>query len=244
MSAGRTRAILLDLDDTLLTNNMDSFVPRYLSLLSKYAAAHLEPSLLIQHLLAATDAMARNTDPTVTNEDAFWAEFSRLTGFDYHEMTPFFTRFYQTRFDEIQSLTRSRPEARPIVEWAFQHGYAVVIATNPMFPRVAVDRRLAWAGIDDFDYDLVTSYEIMHFTKPHPNYYREILERLNCPPAEALMVGDDWERDILPARQVSIQTYWITPDEAAAPNPSVPTLRGTLAEFWAHCQARLPTWEC
>jgi HAD superfamily hydrolase (TIGR01549 family) len=237
------RAILFDLDDTLLINNMDSFLPHYLTLLSTYAADYYDPRLLIQHLLVATQAMAKNTDPRVTNEEAFWAEFSRLTGLDYAEMTPFFTRFYQTRFNEIQSLTQPRPEARPVVEWAFQQGYAVVIATNPMFPRIAVDRRLAWAGIDDFDYDLVTSYEIMHATKPHPSYFQEILDRLDCSPERALMVGDDWERDILPARQVGIDTFWIAPAEARVPDPGVSTLRGTLADFWAGCQAGLLAWE-
>jgi HAD superfamily hydrolase (TIGR01549 family) len=243
MNSNTTRAILFDLDDTLLTNNMDSFLPRYLTLLSAYAAEYYDPGLLIQHLLAATQAMAENTDPAVTNEEAFWTEFSRLTGFDHAEMTPFFTRFYQTRFNEIQSLTQPRSEARPVVEWAFRQGYAVVIATNPMFPRVAVDRRLAWGGIDDFDYDLVTSYENMHSTKPHPSYFREILDRLDCSPAGALMVGDDWERDILPARQVGIDTFWIAPAEAEAPDPAIPTMRGTLADFWSRCQAGPLAWE-
>lgn len=243
MNVGRTRALLFDLDDTLLTNNMDSFVPRYLTLLSTYAAAYHEPSLLIQHLLAATRAMAEIIDPDVSNEQAFWDEFSLLTGFDREEMSPFFTRFYQTSFDEIQSLTEPRPEARPLLEWAIYEGYWVVIATNPVFPRVAVDRRLAWAGIADLDYDLVTSYEIMHSTKPHVSYYREILQRLDCSPDEALMVGDDWERDILPARHVGIETYWIAPKGANSPNPSVPTRQGTLADFWAGCRAGSLVWD-
>jgi HAD superfamily hydrolase (TIGR01549 family) len=243
MNTSPRRAILFDLDDTLLSNDMDSFLPRYLALLSAYAADYYDPRLLIEHLLAATQAMVDNTDAAVTNEEAFWTAFSRLTGFDYVEMTPFFTRFYQTRFNEIQGLTQPRPEARPVVEWAFGQGYAVVIATNPMFPRVAVDRRLAWAGIDDFDYDLVTSYEIMHSTKPHPSYFREILDRLDCSPAGALMVGDDWERDILPARQVGIDTFWIAPPEAGVPDPHIPTMRGTLADFWAYCRRGSLVWE-
>lgn len=243
MTAPTTRAILFDLDDTLLANNMDSFVPHYLGLLSRYAAGHYDPQLLIRHLLVATQAMVDNTDATVTNEEAFWTEFSRLTGFDPAEMTPFFAQFYRTRFNEVRSLTQPRPEARPVVEWAFRQGYAVVIATNPVFPRIAVDRRLAWAGIDDFDYSLVTSYEIMHATKPHPGYFLEILKYVDCSPAAALMVGDDWERDILPARQVGIDTFWIAPPEARMPDPAVPTMRGTLADFWAHCQAGSLPWE-
>lgn len=231
------RAILFDLDDTLLTNNMDNFLPRYLKLISAYAAGLYDPAQLVQHLLAATQVMVDNADPAVSNEQAFWDEFSQLTHFDRDEMIPFFTHFYQAHFDDIQTATERRPEARPLVEWAFRQGYAVVIATNPMFPRIAIERRLAWAGIDDYDYDLVTSYEVMHFTKPNPGYYQEILSRLDCPPAEALMVGDDWERDIIPASGLGIKTFWIAPAEASMPDPELAAAHGTLADFWARCQA-------
>ena len=166
----RPRAILFDLDDTLLINDMDQFIPAYFKLLGAYAADRFDPRLLIQHLLTATDAMLHNTDPAVTNEQAFWDEFSRLTGFDPVEMTPFFHRFYETRFDGIRPLTQPRPEARSLVEWAFAQGYQVAIATNPMFPLVAVERRLDWAGlgVDRFDYDLITTYENMRATSHTP----------------------------------------------------------------------------
>lgn len=236
-SRTQLRAILFDLDDTLLSNDMDTFLPHYLKLISAYARDTYDPAQLVQDLLAATQVMMDDSDPTVSNEDAFWDRFSQLTGFDRAEMIPFFTRFYLTRFDDLQKVVECRPESRLLVEWALRQGYSTVIATNPMFPRVAVDRRLAWAGVDDFDYALVTSYENMHFTKPNPEYYREILAILNCHPAEALMVGDDWERDMIPAAQVGIKTFWIAPVEQARPDPTVPiTMQGTLADLWAHCQ--------
>jgi HAD superfamily hydrolase (TIGR01549 family) len=231
------RAILFDLDDTLLSNDMDNFLPHYLKLLSTYAAERYDPALLVQHLLAATEVMLNNTDPAVTNENAFWGRFSQLTGFDRDEMIPFFTHFYLTRFDELQTVTEHRPEARPLVDWAIRQDYQVVIATNPMFPRVAVDRRLAWAGIDDLNYTLVTSYENMHSTKPHPAYYQEILAKVDCAPAEALMIGDDWERDMLPAAELGLRTFWIAPADRNQPDPAIPiTSQGTLADLWALCQ--------
>ena len=216
----RPRAILFDLDDTLLINDMDQFLSAYFKLLGEYAADRFDPRLLIQHLLAATEAMLHNTDPAVTNERAFWNEFSRLTGFDPVEMIPFFHRFYETRFDGIRPLTRPRPEARSLVEWAFAQGYQVAIATNPMFPLVAVERRLDWAGlgVDRFDYDLITTYENMHATKPHPAYYAEILDLLGREPDEALMVGDDWERDIAPAASLGLETYWVVDPASERPD--------------------------
>lgn len=211
----KLRAILFDLDDTLLINDMDQFLPAYFKLLGSYAADRFDPRLLIQHLLTATEAMVRNTDPAITNEWAFWNEFSRLTGFDPAEMIPFFHRFYETRFEGIRPLTQPRLEARSLVEWAFAEGYQVAIATNPMFPLVAVERRLNWAGlgVEMFDYDLITTYENMHATKPHRAYYVEILDLLGCKPEDALMVGDDWERDIAPAASLGLQTYWVVDPE-------------------------------
>ncbi len=236
------RAILFDLDNTLLTNSMDRFLPAYLELISAHAADHIEPAALIRDLLAATAIMEKNAGPAVSNKEAFWGEFSRLTDLDPTEMIPFFHRFYRTCFNDIQVHTERRPAARPLMEWTFRQGYAVVIATNPLFPLVAVEQRLAWAGIsiEDFDYDRITTYENSHYSKPHLGYYREILAEVDCAPAQALMVGDDWERDIVPARRLGMRAYWVSSPGARSPAPEVdiPAAdRGTLADFWTSCQS-------
>jgi FMN phosphatase YigB (HAD superfamily) len=116
----------------------------------------------------------------------------------------------------------------------------VAIATNPMFPRIAVEERLAWAGVpvEQFDYALVTTYENMHATKSHLAYYREILEKLGRRSGECLMVGDNWKMDIVPASAVGLQAYWVT-EESKLPSPSTSLVgRGTLADLWAEVQAQ------
>jgi HAD superfamily hydrolase (TIGR01549 family) len=225
------RAILFDLDNTLLINDMGAFVPAYLKLISAYAARLRDPKRFVQDMLAATDAMATNTDPAITNEKAFWDAFTQLTGWDPVEMIPFFAHFYEQQFDGLRRLTEPRPEARPLVEWAFDRGYQVVIATNPMFPRIATEKRLAWAGlgVDKYDYALVTTYENMHATKPHHEYYLEILDRVQCAPPEALMVGDDLELDIEPAGVVGMRTYWVDAQKSA--DSSAVAGRGPLSEL-------------
>jgi HAD superfamily hydrolase (TIGR01549 family) len=218
---GELNTILFDLDNTLLINNMDSFIPAYLKLISSYAAELYDPRRFVQEMLAATEVMSANTDPAVSNETAFWDEFSRLTGWDRADMIPFFARFYETQFDTLQRLTRPRPEARALVEWAFDVGHRVVIATNPVFPQIATEKRLTWArlGVEEFDYALVTTYENMHATKPHREYYDEILEHVGCAPAQALMVGDDRQLDIEPAGAVGIRTYLVDSPDDHGGNP-------------------------
>jgi hypothetical protein len=130
----------------------------------------------------------------------------------------------------LSSLTRLLPEARPLVEWTFERGLQVTIATNPLFPGTAIEQRLEWAGVPvgarlPRPYALVTSYEIMHAT-------------LGRQPGECLMVGNDWERDIAPAASVGIPVYWIAePGDAPPPyggdKRGVLVGQGTLADLWA-----------
>ena len=66
----------------------------------------------------------------------------------------------------------------------------------------AVRERMRWAGVDDFPYALVTAIEKCHFAKPHPEYFAEVLARLDKRPDEALVVGNDWEADMVPAARL------------------------------------------
>jgi len=65
---------------------------------------------------------------------------------------------------------------------------------------------MRWANVNDIDFELVTTMENMHFAKPHPEYYLEILEKIKAKSDDVLMVGDDLEMDILPANKIGIKT--------------------------------------
>jgi FMN phosphatase YigB (HAD superfamily) len=234
------KAILFDLDDTLLGNSMDTFIPAYFQALTRYVAEWIPPERLISELLRCTRAMDANDGTGPTNEECFAAVFFPALGYDPDELRPVFDQFYVEEFPKLRGLTRPRPEARPLVEWAFERGLQVAIATNPLFPRSPIEQRLAWAGVPvtEFDYALVTCYENMHATKSHPAYYREILARLGRRPGECLMVGDDWERDIVPCAAVGIPGYWIAEPDATPPGDDVPLIgQGTLADLWDQIRA-------
>lgn len=224
------QAILFDLDDTLLGNNMDVFIPPYFDLLSRHVQPYLEKERFLAELLRCTRAMMTNTDTAVYNRDVFWAALERRTGLQATEMEPFFDRFYRGDFSQLQSVTQQRPAAAGLVRGCLDRGLRVVIATNPVFPRVAIEQRLLWAGVPatEFEYALVTSYENMRATKPHQAYYRQILDTIDCAPEAALMVGDSWENDIAPAAGLGLSTYWITPDGAAPPDARLVDDYGTL----------------
>lgn len=207
-----TGAILFDLDDTLLDNSNERFLPAYFQALT-YKLGHLvSPDEFVAHLIYATQRVIANTDPTRTNKEVFWADFLPAVGLPADELMPILQDFYTHDFPRLKRFTRRLPEAHQVVQEAFDRGYDVVIATNPLYPRQAILHRLEWAGVADFPYCLITSYENMHFAKPQPAYYREIAERIGRAPEECLMVGDDLENDIRPASEAGMHAFWITDD--------------------------------
>lgn len=230
------KAVLFDLDDTLLGNHMDTFIPHYFGLLGQYAEKYMSRDAFLQVLLTATQTMVADTDLSMTNRDVFWQSFHRQTGLDAAEMELYFNEFYRTHFLELERVVTRRKTAVSLINLCQKKGYKVVIATNPMFPAAAVEARLTWAGLPltEFDFDLVTTYENMHATKPNTAYYEEILDKIGVAAAAALMVGDDWENDIEPAASVGCFTYWLPPDNETAPlDAQLVTKYGSLPELYA-----------
>ena len=229
------QALLLDLDDTLLGNDIDTFMKGYFALLGEYARPRFDDAPFLPHLIQATQAMIADTDPGRTNDQVFWQAFERVTGGRRADLEPFFLRFYDTEFARLRPSTVARPAAAALVRAAIDRGTDVVIATNPLFPRAAIEQRLEWAGIAmaDHPYALVTTYENMHAAKPQPAYYREILAAVGHAPAQALMVGDDWRNDIAPAAAAGLHTFWIAEGDAAPPDPMIIDGQGTLDDLLA-----------
>lgn len=205
------RAILIDLDGTLLENEMDEFLPPYISRLSSELADIAVPDLMVAELMQGTQLMREDEDPTSPLEDVFASHFYPQLGTTAEALEDRLEDFYAQQFPTLSHLTRRRPEARSVMQRLFHEGYQVAIATDPLFPRAAVLHRLEWAGVpaDEFPYSIITSYEKFRFSKPHPSYYAQILGMLGRSPSEAVMVGNDLEADLLPARSLGMPVYYV-----------------------------------
>jgi FMN phosphatase YigB (HAD superfamily) len=220
------RAVLLDLDDTLLRNDMAGFLPTYLQSLGRAMADLVDPGRLSAEVMAGTRDMLVNLDPRRTLQEVFAARFYPAMGWDEAEVRPRLDDYYQRIFPELQQQTAPIPGALELVEALRQEGRELAIATNPLFPRLAVEHRLAWAGlpVDRFDFALVSSYEEMHFSKPHPEYYTELLGRLGARAHEAAMIGNEFDNDIRPALELGLAVYHVHP----TPRGTGGELRGVL----------------
>jgi FMN phosphatase YigB (HAD superfamily) len=203
------RTILLDLDDTLLVNKMDQFLPAYFKLLGGYLEQVAPPERMLAELIAGTQAMLANLDPRLTLEQVFASHFYPALGLDQSELADSIETFYKQQFPRLQDQTQPVAGVPGFIRSLLSGGFELVVATNPLFPRLAVEERLRWAGIppEEMHFTLITSYENSHFAKPNPEYFAEILAKLGRNPGQAIMVGDDLERDILPAAALGMTAY-------------------------------------
>jgi FMN phosphatase YigB (HAD superfamily) len=225
-----TRIILLDLDDTLLNNNMDAFQAAYLRALGKHLSPYIKPDIMIKELLTGTRHMVENCRPSQTLRSVFNQHFYPAIGAALNELQPVIDQFYQDVFPSLQPHTSPKPEANTFVERCKTRNYRLVVATNPLFPKSAILQRIQWAGFDPRQFDLITCYETFHFAKPNPAFYCEILGQLGRPQDPAFMIGNDLEADIAPANLAGLNTFWLTDTENKT--SIIPDYAGSFSEAW------------
>lgn len=212
-----TLTLLLDLDDTLLNTNIDSFIPAYFQALAKELSPYVAPELMLRALMSGTKRMMESEDSSQTLEQVFSAVFYPQINSPREKIADALDDFYDHVFPTLGGVTTPKPEAKPFIDWARSQGYRIAIATDPLFPRKATNHRLRWAGFEPEQFELVSAFEQFHFTKAYPAYYAEVLGRMGFPEGPVLMVGNDLERDIQPAKKLGLATYHIG-DEPTPPS--------------------------
>lgn len=202
------KAVLFDLDGTLLPLNQDEFVKHYFKGLSgKLAEFGYEPEKLINSIWAGIRAM--HSQPDKLNEDSFWDCLCDIYGQKIKDDIPAFETYYQNDFDKISVICDFNEKANLTVKMLKSKGIKIILATNPVFPAIATKKRMLWAGLDPQDFSLVTTYENSKNIKPSLDYYNEILQKFNLLPSECIMVGNDVDEDMV-AEKSGLKVFLLT----------------------------------
>ena len=222
------KAVLLDLDNTLIHNPDRAFAMAFLRLGESFFQEKLSLSNFHKPLRAAINAMSTlDADPTLLNHTRVVQHLAEAAHTDAATVDAAVDEFYATVFPALRDCIQPVNGAKDLIAHLQAEGYAVVIATNPLYNAHALELRLEWAGLNsDLDhYAFVTHAQNVHTAKPNPAYYAEILARVGIEPDEAAMIGDGQKNDVRPAQQVGMYTYHITDD--------VSTQSGLLQDFIA-----------
>lgn len=227
------KAILFDLDGTLLKIDMNEFLQYYFRTMAEMAAqsGYKKHRQLVEQVFKSTGVMIANRDPLATNEDVFMNDFFSFWPHPRADFEPFFDHFYREGFPRLRPLCQPVAGVPELMQALAQKKVKIAVATNAVFPLTALEQRIAWAGLNPAAFHLITSFEVMHFCKPHLEYYQEICDKLQVQPEDCLMVGNDIGEDMV-AQKLGMKTYLVE-DHLIDPGGTglKPDWRGMMCDF-------------
>lgn len=210
------KAVLFDLDDTLVSLNLTAFLARYMAdlshLLAKAARMPLpRVGLAMGQALLDIDRQDRSDD--LTNGELFAQSFFARTGIPLgdsaildmiacyeHEVLP----------DYKDGIVRARPIEgnRRVVDAVWSQELVCALATNPTFNLDCDLVRMEWAGLYKEDFALISTLANSRRTKPCARYYQEFANQLGVRLEDCLMVGNDASRDF-PRPDCGLRTAYV-----------------------------------
>lgn len=231
--------ILFDLDGTLLPLDQERFARGYFSLFAQESSSlGYDVPTMVKGLQAGFGAILTN-DGSMTNKERFDRVFEEATGYESEEMNTRFLPFYEGLFEELKEFATPSPVSRTIIDTLTEKGYRLVLATNPLFPRIGTLTRMKWAALTEADFELITTYEEFSYAKPNLGYYEEIMSSLNLNPKQCLMVGNDVEEDMV-ALTMGMEAYLVTDCLLNPKNQDLSSLQsGSLNDFARFAQEKI-----
>lgn len=106
--------------------------------------------------------------------------------------------------------TALMPHTFEILEYLRERGYPMTIITNGFNEVQWI--KLKACGLEPYFERMLTS-ENVGYQKPDPRVFERALQEAGCTPAQAIMVGDDFEVDIAGARRAGIHQLFYNPQQ-------------------------------
>ena len=194
------KAVFFDLDGTLLPLDMDEYLKLYYAAINKAGFYdRISPENGESIFTRAVYAMLGN-DGRKTNAENFWETIEKLSGKAADTLLPHMNAFYSNEFKLVKDCTRKEQKAVEAVRELGRKGYRLILATNPMFPALATNQRIEWAGLCPGDFEYVSYYDNSGWCKPSLGYFEELLKKTSLKAAECYFVGNDIREDMCAVR--------------------------------------------
>jgi len=206
--------LLFDLDGTLVRMNRSGLELRFMARAVVRFARVIPPWRYRKAFWEGAEALQRHgTD--ATNWTVFLETLGRHARCPPAELERIARVCVEKDFAHLGDRYGPIPGARETLLHASELGYRLVVATNPVFPRLAVEMRLSWGKLGDVPFDFITNSECMTRCKPDPAFYKELLEKLGVEGRQCVMIGNDARKD-LPANELGCLTYLVEMPETRA----------------------------
>ena len=205
MTSGNSmiRGLLVDLDDTLIDDTWA--------------------------MQAAARMLARSFEvPGCRTPEQAAVRWSELTRISWRRFSTGEVSFEEQRRERVRAFLcrplsdRDADElfAHYLIEyeanWRLMPGADAFIERTSRLPRAIVsngerrqvERKLSVLGLRDA-FEVVVTPEAARAPKPHPDIFRAAISLIGLEASQCLMIGDDLDADILPARQLGMEAFHI-----------------------------------
>lgn len=205
------KAVLLDLDNTLIIFDETAFYLRFMERIVPYFKDIIPKDQFRTRLLHAIRNLIKNKGDA-NNETYFLNAFCDGLDDQKGQIWNRFEAFYDEEYDHIEVETKRPRQLDQVLDQLTAWDLMLVVATNPIFPLVAQEKRLAWSGLDKNLFALTTHMGNMCYVKPRPAYYQQICDMSGLSPEHCLMVGNDSVNDMA-ASAIGMKTFLTTDAE-------------------------------
>ena len=202
------KAVFFDLDGTLLPLDMDAFTHYYMKAIKQNGFYQKISEEKGEEIFGRALVAMITNDGRALNRDVFFDVIAAESDADRDELTAHMDGFYTNEFLQLQAATRADENVKRTIEVLKAKGYRRILATNPLFPPVATDTRLRWAGLEPEDFEYITYYDNSRWCKPNAGYFNEILDHTGLAAQECYIVGND-VRDDLSAVALGFEAFLV-----------------------------------
>jgi len=235
--------ILFDMDSTLNKIDEQAFSTTYFKMLHEKYFNEFDDQYFYETLTDITRKVMFSRLPRERTIKTFMREMAKCYKRKQKKLYADFIEFYSTDYNTLEKYVKPAKYSKKAVQLCLEKGFDIVLATTPVFPEIAIRKRMAWSGLSDFDFKLVTHAENMFFCKPREEYYLEILKKLKLKPQNCLMVGNEFLADMVGPIKLGIPTFYVTDNshsDGLFVSPELerfsklrPTFKGSLKDFVA-----------
>ena len=144
----------------------------------------------------------------IAGKDISYQEF-------YDKMLSYFRKNKKGDLEALSFYGLERPAWRTDLETLYPQTKEILEQLGPEYKLGIIanqlpglEERLKDFGILDYFSAIFSSAEF-GLAKPDPAIFRLALQKTNCLPHQAIMIGDRLDNDIVPAKRIGMKTIWI-----------------------------------
>ena len=200
------KGILLDIDDTLYQYEPLHELASQALFLEIEALFSIDIQSIKVAFSAAKKIVKQNTPETAASHNRllYIQNLCEILDIDSlkHSLN-FYNKYWDTFLDHL-SLTKG---AKTFFE---QYGHLPICLLTDLTAHIQ-HRKVIKMGLNKWVNFMVTSEEA-GCEKPHPFMFQLALHKLNLSAKDVCMIGDNYKKDVLGARRLGIDAFWLTTD--------------------------------